>query len=191
MSSHQNTQSSINLVKDNQSPKTLSASRWAPGGFEDQMMANNKTTAASTASTASTTRTTATKGLLNSQWSNTFFSDKPSSNNATSSTANGLARSQWSTAPFDYSQINKKKGNAINHKNKHNNKARKKGSDVILNQPRRGVNKYETSPTTQTTLAPRRIIGPLSEEEQMVKMENPFFNPEKHKGLGSSRWATE
>lgn len=187
MSSHQNTSSSINLVKDNPSPKTLSASRWAPGGFEDQMMTNNQTTSDKPSNTATTT---ATNGLPNPQWSNTF-SDKPSSNKATSSTANGLARSQWSAAPFTYNQINKKKVNVIDHKKKHNNKASKKGSDVILNQPRRGINKHETSPTKQTTPAPRRIIGPLSEEEQMVKMENPFFNPEKHKGLGSSRWATE
>ncbi|KAL1876961.1 hypothetical protein Daus18300_002568 [Diaporthe australafricana] len=43
---------------------------------------------------------------------------------------------------------------------------------------------------TETT-ASNRIIGPLTEEEKSVKLENPFFNPDKDKGLSSSRWTNQ
>ncbi|KAL1876962.1 hypothetical protein Daus18300_002569 [Diaporthe australafricana] len=49
----------------------------------------------------------------------------------------------------------------------------------------------EHNKAAETTAATRRIIGPLSVEEQAVRVENPFFDPNKDKGLSSSRWAQD
>lgn len=168
-----------NLAKDNSSPKKLAASRWAPGGAEDQMMAKNNMTGVEPSNNKAATATA--KGLSNSRWSKDPV-DKSSDNKATK----GLSNSRWSACRGEYSQFGSKKKDMTANKNKNNEKA----SNAMLNQPRRFTN-LETPPTPETKPAPRCIIGPLSEEEKTVKMENPFFDPTKHKGLSSSRWANE
>lgn len=148
------------LQENTSSSKNLAASRWAPGGFEDQSMANQKTA-----------------------------KEQAPNNKATIPLAKGIHSSRWATCPTERNQTWRKQKTNFNQKE---SKIREKNHlNLILNQPRRGTSNYEPPSTTNTMVTPRRIIGPLSEEEMTVKVENPFFDPKKHKGLGSSRWANE
>lgn len=165
--SYQGIPSFTNLPEETRSPKNLAASRWAPGGAEDQIIANKMNGVEMTGVKLS--------------------NDKAST--TTAATTKGLASSRWSTNPSGHNQADKKKAMVTgNQKNKNNNE---NAASTALKHCRRGTNNYKTAPTANTMVTPCRIIGPLSEEEKTVKMENPFFNPNKHKGLGSSRWATE
>lgn len=159
MSSHRGDLSSTNPPQENiSSPKKLAASRWAPGGFEDQSMANQNTA-----------------------------KEQTQNNKANTPPANGIHSSRWAMGPAEHNQtLHKKKANfnQKGHKISENNR-----SNLIRNQPRPRTNNYELPSTTRTMVAPRRLVGPLTDEEKTVNMENPFFDPEKHKGLGSSRWA--
>lgn len=188
MSSHQDIPSFTNPRNETWFPKKLAASRWAPGGAEDQMMEIDSITDDKPSNIKATTATA--KGLASSQWFKDPVDNSPNSK-ATNTMAKGLSSSRWSTAPIEHRQIDNKKVVVAENKNKLKNENIEKASNMRLNQPRRGTAKRGTNLTTKMQSTPRRIIGPLSEEEQTVKMENPFFDPNKHKGLGSSRWATE
>lgn len=171
MSSHQDLASLTNLSKeDASSSKKLAASRWAPGGSEDQTVANDQIT-------------------NNKMSSNNATIDKVTTDKASTLAPKGLAKSMWSTDPAEGSQVDTKKvkATAKNKTYKDNNKA----STLMLKQPHAAASTPEAPAPNEAEPQPRRIIGPLSEEEETVKMENPFFDPTKHKGLGSSRWANE
>lgn len=135
--------------------KTLSASRWAPGGTEDQAMAT----------------------------------DNSSNKKTHTQLNNGLAGSRWAADTVDSSQTGTKRASKIGQKNQNKKNHQIKTPNSTINQPCQKINTRETH-TLTTPVTARRIIGALSAEEQ-VKMENPFFDPAKHKGLGSSRWATQ
>lgn len=140
-------------LEDTWVPEKLSASRWAPGGMEDQRMDISKA----------------------------------SNNNMLTPASNGLASSHWAADPTEPSQTSNKKAAKPDQKSK-KKKNRQMKAPESLNQLRPNYNNRET-PTIKEPVTARRIIGPLSAEEEEVKMENPFFDPTKHKGLGSSRWA--
>lgn len=140
-------------------PEKLSASRWAPGGMEDQAKAMSK----------------------------------PSDEKPTTPATNGLASSRWAAdTPPNPSQIGNKnlKAAKADQKNKNKKNHQMKARNSTLNQPRPN-NKTRGTPAITTPATARCIIGPLSAEEKEVKMENPFFDPTRHKGLASSRWANE
>lgn len=138
-------------------PEKLSASRWAPGGMEDQRMDISK------------------------------FSKDDMPTPAT----DGLASSHWAPDPAEPSQTGNKKTARPDQKNNKKYPGMKAQKSTV-NQPSPNFNNNNNHRETPIITAPstaRRIIGPLSAEEEEVKMENPFFDPAKHKGLGSSRWA--
>lgn len=142
------------------SPKKLINSRWAPGGFEDQRVTDQKMA----------------------------FQQGPDDQPTTPS-AKGIHSSRWATGPAKRKQTQHKM--EINFDQKNQKIKENKPSNLKSKQGRRGTGAkaYKSSSTSKTTATPRRLIGPLSEEEKSIKMENPFFDSEKHKGLGSSRWA--
>lgn len=119
--------------------------------------------------------------------------DEASNQNMPTPTTNGLASSRWAADPTGPNQAGNKKPTKPDQKSEKNNH-QMKAPNSILNQPRPKIKYNRGTRGTRGTTTPattRRIIGPLSAEEQEVKMENPFFDPTKHKGLGSSRWANE
>lgn len=192
------------------SSQKLSNSRWAPGGFEDQRIADQK-----------------------------MAIDQTPNNKATTAPATSIHTSRWSTDPVEHNKTQRKtklnqKGYSTNERPpssfRPKQKCRGTGTNTYktstakttatsrrligpLSEEEKSVkmetpffdpekhkglgssrwaNDDEPSPSvTQTTVTPRRIIGPLSDEEKTVHMENLFFDPKKHKGLGSSRWANE
>ncbi|KAG6360418.1 hypothetical protein INS49_011478 [Diaporthe citri] len=114
----------------------------------------------------------------------------PSDEKTTTPATNGLASSRWAAVPAEPSQVGNKKAAKADQENKNKKNHQMKPRNSTLNQPRPD-NKTRGTPAITTPATARRIIGPLSAEEKEVKMENPFFDPTKHKGLGSSRWANE
>lgn len=165
--------------------KGLAASRWALGSVDDQQMNNFK---------ASTNKAPKpmTKSLASSRWASGIIDQEMEDQQMTDvemptvktikTTTNGLFNSRWAT---DSAKPNHTGGN------KNATKVQQKNHlNTMLKRPSPDSRDRKTPPTTnKTNLTNRRIIGPLSEEEKTVKMENPFFDPEKHKGLSSSRWA--
>lgn len=162
MSAHRDTLTNTNLPQGTCSSEGLAASRWAPGGIEDQNMASQQ-----------------------------MANVKLSAGEVSATATNTLANSRWATDSTEASQASNEESDKVSQNN--NNEA----SDQIqppnpnLNRLRRNTTNRDIPATTTANATPRRIIGPLSEEEEAVKVENPFFDPEKHKGLGSSRWANE
>lgn len=157
--SHRRISSLTKLPQENNwVPEKLSASRWAPGGMEDQAMDISEP--------------------LNEK------TPTPANNN--------LASSRWAVDSADPSQTGKKTAKAYQknkNKNKKNHQQVKKLNSTS-NQSLKNTNNHE-APSVTTEPTAQRVIGPLSQEEKEVKMENPFFDPTKHKGLSSSRWANE
>lgn len=163
MSSHRGDLAFTNPPQENSSsPKKLVNSRWAPGGFEDQRIADQKI----------------------------FYEQGPNGKETTPS-AKRIHSSRWTTGPAERKQTQRKMEIDFNPKDHKINE--NESSNLNSKQRRRGIGARadKSSSTSKTTATPRRIIGPLSEEEMIVKMENPFFDPYKHKGLGSSRWAND
>lgn len=159
MSSHRGDLALTNPPQENtSSAKKLAASRWAPGGFEDQNIAKQK-----------------------------MAKEQAPNNKAATPPANGIHSSRWASGPAEHSQTWRKK--KANFSQRGSKISEKNHAKLTSNQPRRGNGNYEPPTNPKTTVTPRRLIGPLSEEENTVHMENPFFDPKKHKGLGSSRWA--
>lgn len=211
MSSHRGDLAFTNPFQEKtSSPQKLSNSRCAPGGFEDQRIADQK-----------------------------IAIDQAPNNKATTPPATSIHTSRWSTGPVEQNKTQRKtKSNqkcySISERLPSNLRPRQQRRGTGTNTykpspakttatPRRLIGplseeeesvkmenpfldpeKHQglgssrwvndddpSSSVTQTTVTPRRIIGPLSDEEKTVHMENPFFDPKKHKGLGSSRWANE
>ena len=143
--------------------EALSASRWAPGGLEDQILASQK-----------------------------VANEQAPKDKATTPTAKGISSSRWATDPAEHDQTeNKKVTNAILKKSNKNHPTSKPSQQRLDTDKNVDTDNILPSTPTQATFSQRRIIGPLTEEEKTVKMENPFFNPEKDKGLSSSRWANQ
>lgn len=160
MSSHRGDLAFTNpLHEDTSATKKLANSRWAPGGFEDQMISNQQMA----------------------------IDQAPNNKATTTALATGIYSSRWATGPAEHIQTQHKKKTRFNQK-RGQKATEKKHLNLVPNQPFLGTNNHEPS-TTKTIATPSRLVGELSEEEKIVKMENPFFDPEKHKGLGSSRWA--
>lgn len=141
--------------------------------------------------------TTPPKKLANSRWAPGSFEDQkipdqkmtnnqPSNDNAITLPSKNIASSRWATGHAPHTKTLHKKNTHFSQKGYKS--AEKKHSSLISNQPRVGTNDYKSSFGTKTKNTTQRLVGPLSEENS-VKVENPFFNPEKHKGLGSSSWA--
>lgn len=163
--------------------KGLAASRWALGSVDDQQTSNFK---ASTNKAAKPMD----KSLATSRWASGTIDQEMEDQRITDfematvkiakTTSNGLFNSRWAT---DSAKPDQTGGNSSATKAQQGNHL-----NSTLMQPSHSHDR-NTPLTTKTNLTTRRIIGPLSEEEKTVKMENPFFDPEKHKGLSSSRWA--
>ncbi|KAJ0125250.1 hypothetical protein J7T55_006595 [Diaporthe amygdali] len=197
----------------------LAASRWAPGGIEEQKMAHQVVDQQTTNQKVNGQKTNERK--LNNQKTNNQKKSiqKTASDQASASTANGLASSRWAANPTETATKNVntlKKGNqqvvkdeahvpsvngltkslwaaspaeATNQTvNKKKNKVDEAKHKTNQKKNPHGTPTNLPAPVAKTKATPRRIIGELS-EEKAVKMENPFFDPEKHKGLASSRWA--
>ncbi|KAG6360419.1 hypothetical protein INS49_011479 [Diaporthe citri] len=190
MSAHGDISAYANLSQDTRASKGLAASRWATGTIDDQKPNHRLVTVKAATDNASMTTT---NSLANSRWAPGAIDDQEMANQqmnniqastykAPKPTTNGLVNSRWAAdAAEPYQSRNY---------NKDTKAQQKKYTNSMLKKPFRDYHDHKTTPTTNMTNAmPRRIIGPLSEEEKTVKMENPFFNPEKHKGLSSSRWA--
>lgn len=164
--------------------KGLAASRWALGSVDDQRKSNFK---------APNNRASKpmNKSLATSRWaSGTIDQEMEDQQMAgfeiptvkiAKTTSNGLLNSRWAT---DSAKPNQTGGNSNANKAQHKNHL-----NSTLIQPSHSHDRKNTLTPNKTNVTTRRIIGPLSEEEKTVKMENPFFDPEKHKGLSSSRWA--
>lgn len=136
------------------------------------------------------------KNLVTSRWAPGGHEDKVASPDGSAFGAAAFlaasARMFADPAEIIQTSLDKaEKGGEANKKNDNPNK--ENDSSTMLRQPRQGAIKHENTLTTKTTLAekPRRITGPLSEEDQMVKVENPSFDPNKQKSLSNSRWADE
>lgn len=192
MSAHHDVSTSgyANLSQDTQVSKGLAASRWAPGATDEQKtMAEPPVNV--TVPTYKASKET-TNSLANSRWAADAIDDqkmgsqqmtnvKIPTDKASKPTTNGLLKSRWATDTAEPHRIRNRRGAKVQQK---------KGPNSMLKQPCQDSHDHKThSSTNQTNATTHRIIGPLSEEEKTVKMENPFFNPEKHKGLSSSRWA--
>lgn len=164
--------------------KGLAASRWALGSVVDQQTNNLK---------APTNKApkVMTKSLATSRWASGPINQKMEDQQMTDvemptvktikTTTNGLLNSRWAT---DSAKPNQTGGNSNATKGQQKNHL-----SSTLMQPSYSHDRKTPPTPDKINLTTRRIIGPLSEEEKTVKMENPFFDPEKHKGLSSSRWA--
>lgn len=155
--SYRGTPSQTKLPQENNwVPEKLSASRWAPGGTEDQAM----------------------------------VIDKPLNEEMPTPANSSLASSRWAADYAEPSQTGKKAAKADQRNKSKKNNQNLKTLHSTSKQPLKNNNNREADSATKKPTE-RRIIGPLSQEEKEVKMENPFFDPTKHKGLSSSRWANE
>lgn len=170
--------------------KGLAASRWAPGAVDNQQMKvqqmnkvkkpNNK---AANPTTNSLTTSRWAPRTIDQRMANQQMTDlKLPTVKATKQATNGLVNSRWATNAPEAPQTGG---------NNNVREFQQKKANSMPNQPTfRASNGVKTTPvTSKTHTTTRRIIGDLSEEEKTVSMENPFFDPEKHKGLASSRWA--
>lgn len=191
MSTHRDISAFANLFQDTKVSKGLAASRWAPDAIDGGHKSTTEQLANVQVPTYKASKAKA-NSLANSRWAvGRIDGQKMASqqmtnvmvpNNKTSKpTTNGLLNSRWAadTAEPLYT---------------HNSKAvkvqQKKDLKPMLKQPSQDSHDHKTPPLiNKTNVTTRCIIGPLSEEEKTVKMENPFFDPKKHKGLSSSRWA--
>ncbi|KAK2607563.1 hypothetical protein N8I77_006227 [Diaporthe amygdali] len=213
MSSHGDISSS---VKSTWFSEGLAASRWAPGGIEEQKIARQMVNQ-QTSNQKVNTQKTNTQNINDKKTNHQKKSIQETvSDKASTSRANGLASSRWAAHPNETaikkSTNTPKKGNQQIFKDKAHvqsvngltksrwaaSPAETTHSTVKVNEairkPNQKKNPHENptnlpAPVINTKATARRIIGELSEEEKAVKMENPFFDPEKHKGLASSRWA--
>lgn len=155
--SHRRISSLTKLPQENNwVPEKLSASRWAPGGMEDQAMDISE----------------------------------PLNEETPTPASNSLATSRWAADSAKPSQPGKKTAKAYQKNKNKKNHQQVKTLRSALDQPLKSTDNHE-APIAATKPTANRIIGPLSQEEKEVKMENPFFDPTKHKGLSSSRWANE
>lgn len=192
MSAHRDISASANLSPDTRASKGLAASRWAPDAIDGQK---------TTTQQLDTVKVPADKApkamansLANSRWADVAINDqktttqqvndiKVPTDKASKPTTNGLVNSRWAANAAEPRPI-RNRGRAAPKVQQ------KKYPNSVLIQPTQDPHDHETLPSISKTSATTRcIIGPLSEEEKTVKMENPFFDPEKHKGLSSSRWA--
>lgn len=194
MSAHRDISASANLSPATRASKGLTASRWAPDAIDGQ-----KTTTQQLVNVkvpADKAPKAMANSLANSRWADVIINDqkttaqevnnvKVPTDKASKPTTNGLVNFRWAANTAEPRPIrNRGRGAAKVQQKKYPNS--------VLNQPTRDPQDHEleTLPSISNTSATTRcIIGPLSEEEKTVKMENPFFDPEKHKGLSSSRWA--
>lgn len=164
--------------------KGLAASRWSLGSVVDQQTNNLKapTNKAPKAMTKSLATSRWASGPINQEMEDQKMTDVEMPTVKTiKTTTNGLLNSRWAT---DSAKPNQTGGNSNATKGQQKNHL----SSTLMQSSYSHDRKTPHTPN-KTNLTTRRIIGPLSEEEKTVKMENPFFDPEKHKGLSSSRWA--
>lgn len=105
---------------------------------------------------------------------------EPLNDKTSNPASNALVTSRWAADSAEPSQTGKTTTKAY-QKNKHKTKknhqqVKKLGSN--LNQPLKSTDNHE-APSATTKPTAHRIIGPLSQEEKEVRMENPFFDPTK------------
>lgn len=192
MSTHRDISAFANLSQDTQVSKGLAASRWAPDAIDGhksttEQLANVQvpTYKASKATTNSLANSRWAAGAIDGQKmaSQQMTNIKIPTDKASKPTTNGLFNSRWAADTAETRQIRNRGRGATKFQ-------QKKYPNSILKQPTQDPHNHKTPPSISKTNATTRcIIGPLSEEEKTVKMENPFFDPKKHKGLSSSRWA--
>lgn len=120
------------------------------------------------------------KYLLASRWAPGGLEDKVESNDGSAFGSKALTKFRSATEPTEYSQIGKKDKNKFNDED----------SSAMPYQSFQDSHTGKIPTTTNTKPTPRHIIDTLSEKNK-VKMENPFLDLDKHKGLGSSRWDKE
>lgn len=194
MSAHHDISAYANLSQDTRASKGLAASRWAPDAIDEQMTTTEQLVNVKVPTNKASKATT--NSLANSRWAAAAINDqmtasqqmpnlKTTTHEASKPTTNGLGNSRWAADTTKPRQVRNRRGAKVQQK---------KDTSSILKQPRQQPSQdshdHKTPlSTNKTNATTNRIIGPLSEEEKTVKMENPFFNPEKHKGLSSSRWA--
>ena len=168
MSSHQNN-SPFNNIPENIFPlKNLNASRVGLGGI-NSMFEYNK--------------------AINAK----MMKEKMATNDGSALGAQALINPRWSKYHADSNQTGIKTTEKATEAENEKGNPNKKNTSQMLTQPRQGTKHEGSASPTKTMPAQqsRRIICPLSKEEQTVKVENSFFDPKKHKGLRSSRWANE
>lgn len=192
MSAHRDVSAFANLSQNIQVSKGLAASRWAPAAMDDQMMVEQPMTDVNVQTNKASKPTISS--LNDSRWAFNATDDrkmarqqmarvKGTTDETPKPTSNGLVNSRWAAGAAEPHQTQNNKTIEAQAQQKHLN--------PMPNRPRsRASRGHKSTPAfTKPITTTNRIIGPLSEEEKTVKMENPFFNPEKHKGLSSSRWA--
>lgn len=195
MSAHRDVSAFDSFSQNIQVSKGLAASRWAPTAMDDQMMVDQPMTDVDVPANKASKPTI--NNLADSRWAPNATDDRKMANQQMTSmkgptdrtpkpTSNGLVNSRWAAdavKPYQTQNSNKTIEAQAQAQQKH--------LDPISNRSPFGASRgHNAAPVSnKPTTTTRRIIGALSEEEKTVKMENPFFNPEKHKGLSSSRWA--